>query len=78
MKVHEQLKAARRQRHMTQGEVAKAAGMERETYTRIERGKSTTVTTMEALGNLFGLTLRFAKKSAKEPEAHPKKKKNFK
>lgn len=73
MKIHDQLKVARRQRHMTQGDVAKAAGMTRETYTRIERGKSTTVTTMEALGDLFGMTLTFDKKSDSHKEVSEKK-----
>lgn len=66
MKIHDQLKEARRQRHMTQGDAAKAAGMTRETYTRIERGKSTSVSTMEVLGNLFGMMLTFVIKSDNE------------
>lgn len=67
MKIHEQLREERRQRHMTQGDVAKEAGLERETYTRIERGRQgTTVSTMQRLGEILGLTLTFIKKSQKK------------
>lgn len=69
MKIHEQMKAARRRLRMTQGDVAKAVGIQRVSYTRIERGKSTTVTTMEAIGNVLGLTLIFC---AKSPDAEKK------
>lgn len=63
MKLNEQLREARKAAHLTQQQIAAAVDMERETYTRIERGKQgTTVATMQALGDVVGLRLVFGRK----------------
>ena len=62
----EKLKEERKAANITQRDMAEAVDMERETYTRIERGKQgTTVSTMQRIGEVLGLTLAFVKKNKK-------------
>ena len=58
--LHTQLRERRKAQHLTQAEVAKRAGISRRRYVGIEKGESTTVETMQAIGEVLGLRLTFS------------------